>query len=62
MEYKILTYVDSVGCIGCKLQLTEWKKYIMEMDSLFDNSIQFLFFFSPEKKVDIIQCFAIIIL
>ena len=53
--YKILTYVDSVGCIGCKLQLTEWKKYIMEMDSLFDNSIQFLFFFSPEKKVDIIR-------
>lgn len=31
--YKILTYVDSVGCIGCKLQLTEWKEYIMEMDS-----------------------------
>lgn len=54
-DYKILTYVDSVGCISCKLQLREWKKYISEMDSLFDSSIQYLFFFSPEKKIDILR-------
>lgn len=54
-KYKILTYTDSTGCVSCKLQLTEWKKYMMEMDSISNNSVQFLFFFSPEKKVDILR-------
>lgn len=27
-EYTIMTYVDSVGCTGCKLQLPTWKRLI----------------------------------
>ena len=23
-EYKIVTYIDSVGCVGCKLYLSMW--------------------------------------
>ena len=26
-EYKIVTYVDSVGCTSCKLQLPRWKEF-----------------------------------
>ena len=50
-DYKILTYVDSMGCISCKLQLDRWKMY-MEEEELAD--IRFLFFFSPEKRRDIL--------
>ena len=50
-DYKILTYVDSMGCISCKLQLDRWKMY-MEEEELAD--VRFLFFFSPEKRRDIL--------
>ncbi len=51
-DYKILTYVDSMGCISCKLQLKRWKAYMEENDM---DSVRFLFFFSPEKKRDIVN-------
>ena len=33
--YRIVTYVDSIGCASCKLQLPKWKQLIAETDSLF---------------------------
>ena len=50
-DYKVLTYVDSVGCLSCKLQLDRWKE-LMEDDGL--SGVNFLFFFSPEKMRDIV--------
>lgn len=47
-EYKIVTYVDSVGCTGCKLQLHRWKELVAEVDSLSGGNIPFLFFFHPK--------------
>lgn len=32
--YKIVTYVDSLGCLSCKLQLLEWINFIAEVDSV----------------------------
>ena len=29
--YKIITYIDSIGCMSCKLQLREWLTFIEEM-------------------------------
>ena len=43
-DYKVVTYVDSVGCTSCKLQLHQWKKWITEVDSLTDGRVPFLFF------------------
>lgn len=51
-KFKILTYVDSVGCVSCKLQLGGWSKFIEEMNGLRGDSVKFLFFFSPEKRRD----------
>lgn len=51
-DYKILTYVDSMGCISCKLQLDRWKVLMKEEN--FQN-VRFLFFFSPEKRRDIVS-------
>lgn len=53
-KYKILTYVDSIGCISCKLQLGKWKTFMEEVDSLGMNSTRFLFFFTPEKRRDLL--------
>lgn len=33
-KYKILRYVDSLGCTPCKLQLSEWGEYLKSLDSL----------------------------
>ena len=44
-EYKILVYVDSIGCTSCKLQLYKWKKMIEYTDSVTKRNIPFLFFF-----------------
>lgn len=51
-KFKILTYVDSIGCVSCKLQLGKWKEFMEEINSMETTPIQFLFFFSPEKRRD----------
>lgn len=52
-KYKIIVYVDSVGCTSCKLQLSEWKKFIQTVDSIHSDSVQFLFYFTPRKSQEI---------
>jgi hypothetical protein len=47
-EYKVVTYVDSVGCTGCKLQLPRWKELMTEVDSLNGGRVSFLFYFHPK--------------
>ena len=49
-DYKILLYVDSVGCTSCKLQLHEWKGLIKEVDSLTFGTVPVLLFFHPKDK------------
>lgn len=51
--YKIVSYVDSSGCTSCKLHLHDWAKLIDEFDSIYPNTVQFLFYFSPRKKEEI---------
>lgn len=48
-EYKILVYVDSVGCTDCKLQLYKWKDFMEEVDSLARKEVSFLFVFQPKE-------------
>ncbi len=47
-DYKIVTYIDSVGCTSCKLQLSRWKELMAEVDSLMDGNVPFLFYFHPK--------------
>lgn len=49
-NFKILFYVDSLGCTSCRLkQLYVWKRIISESDSVFEKSPVFLFFFNPKR-------------
>jgi hypothetical protein len=52
-EYKILLYIDSIGCTSCKLHLSEWKKLIHESDSLYAGKLGFIFIFYPQKKKEL---------
>ncbi len=49
-NYKIMLYVDSLGCTSCRLKLAEWKKIIDDSDSVFNRRPEFVFFFQPKKK------------
>lgn len=48
-DYKIVSYVDSMGCVSCKLRLPDWKVFIAEVDSLTGGQVPFIFFFHPKK-------------
>ena len=52
-DYKIVTYIDSVGCTSCKLQLPRWKELMAEVDSLTDGSVPFLFYFHPKDMKEL---------
>ncbi|MDH6313632.1 hypothetical protein M2137_002422 [Parabacteroides sp. PFB2-10] len=52
-DYKVLVYVDSLGCISCKLQLPKWKEWITQVDSITDGYVPFLFFFQSSDQKEI---------
>ena len=47
-DYKVVVFVDSVGCISCKLQLPRWKEFMHNVDSLSDGNVPFIFFFQTK--------------
>lgn len=52
-DYKVVTYIDSVGCTSCKLQLHRWKELVEEVDSLTDGRVPFLFYFHPKDMKEL---------
>lgn len=44
--YKIVTYIDSLGCSSCKLRLPAWKEFINQLNSIGLN-VPILFFIHP---------------
>lgn len=33
-DYKIVTYIDTIGCTSCKLRLSDWKIFMNVVDSI----------------------------
>ena len=52
-DYTILTYVDSIGCTSCKLQLPKWKALITEVDSVANGDVNVVFFMHPKSRKEI---------
>ena len=52
-DYKVLVFVDSIGCTSCKLQLSRWKEFIRYTDSISQKNIPFLFFFQFDDQWEI---------
>jgi len=51
--YKILTYIDSVGCMSCKLQLMNWSKMIAELDSITDGTVPVVFYINASSQKEL---------
>lgn len=41
-DFKIVTYIDSTGCTGCKMKLRMWDKFINEIMRRDDVSVSFI--------------------
>lgn len=48
-RYTVLTYVDSIGCISCKLNFRKWMEFASEVDSIAPNSVCMQFVFQPYR-------------
>lgn len=57
-DYKVVVFVDSVGCISCKLQLPRWKEFMHDVDSLSDGSVPFIFFFQTKNTRELRYIFS----
>ncbi len=54
-SYTILNYVDTIGCVSCRLQLLKWKEMMEELDSIYPNRVGCLMIFYPKEKKKIIK-------
>ena len=54
-EYTILHYVDTIGCVSCKLRLSEWNKLIGELDSISNHNVNCLISFFPMRKKELLK-------
>ena len=52
-NYKFVSYLDSVGCTGCKLHLPRWRRFMYEVDTLMNASVPFVFYFHPKNIEDL---------
>jgi len=52
-DYKVVTYIDSVGCTSCKLQLPRWKLFMQEVDSTLNRPVPFAFYFHPKDMKEL---------
>lgn len=52
-NFKILMYVDTVGCLSCKLQLRKWEKFMTVVDSVSNKNVTYLFYVNPKKVEDL---------
>lgn len=38
-EFTILTYIDSLGCTGCKMKLPLWNEFLSSIDSITESDV-----------------------
>ena len=50
--FKLLHYVDTVGCFSCKLRLRQWSGLIEELRALVPGRVAFLLCLSPGGSAD----------
>jgi len=51
-KYKIVNYIDSIGCIRCKTQLPAWKNLIDDVSQFFGDKVAFLTIMHPRRIVE----------
>lgn len=41
-DFTIFTYVDSIGCTGCKMKLQVWREFLNSLDSIANTDVRFV--------------------
>lgn len=54
-EYTILHYVDTIGCVSCKLNLSGWDKLMKELDSIGNRNVNCLISFFPLRRKELLK-------
>jgi hypothetical protein len=52
-EYRILVYIDTLGCTSCKLNLLQWEQFIDNASEEFGDKLSYLFYIHPRNLEDI---------
>lgn len=52
-DFKLVVYVDSIGCTSCKLHLNEWKLFLYELDSISNGRASCFFYVCPQNKKEL---------
>lgn len=53
-EYKIVSYIDSAGCMGCKLELPRWEGFMHEFNKFFPKTdLILLLYIFPKSRSDV---------
>lgn len=52
-KYTIVTYIDSIGCMSCKLKLTEWRSLIEQLNVEKPNTVCVLLAFYSTNRQEI---------
>lgn len=53
VDYKLLVYVDTVGCTSCKLQLEQWHDWIQYLNKKSPYKVSYLFYFFPKNAEEL---------
>lgn len=52
-DYKVLHYVDSIGCAACKLTLPAWEQFMSEVMTNQDISVKLILIVNTSKPFDV---------
>ena len=52
--HTVMLYVDSIGCVSCKLRLAAWRQLIHEARDSLDGKLSFIFVFQPKNVRDLV--------
>ncbi len=53
-DFTILTYVDSAGCVGCRMKLPLWNEFFNSIDTITDAAVTMLMVVNPVDKNEVI--------
>lgn len=53
-DYKIVSYIDTAGCVSCQLKLVEWQRFMGEVDAASPKHTPFIFYLYPKDTQDLL--------
>lgn len=53
-NYKIVSYIDTAGCVSCQLKLADWQRFMEEADAASPTHTPFIFYLYPKDVKDLL--------